>query len=67
LGAGSPERAGCEKLRDRIKALSFLRLHVFGHIHEGYGTATRGGVQYVNAAICDRSYRPVNAPVVVDL
>lgn len=67
LRAGSPERAGCEKLRDRIKQLSFLRLHVFGHIHEAHGTAERGGVKYVNAAICNRQYYPTNPPIVVDL
>lgn len=43
------------------------RLHVFGHIHEGYGVVERSGTTYVNASICDVGYRPVNAPVVVRL
>ena len=43
------------------------RYHVFGHIHEGYGTEQRNGTTFVNASICDKDYRPVNAPVVVEL
>ena len=43
------------------------RLHVFGHIHEGYGSKTEGPTQFVNASICTGSYAPSNAPVVVDM
>jgi 3',5'-cyclic AMP phosphodiesterase CpdA len=43
------------------------RLHVCGHIHQGYGTSQIGGTTCVNASICNESYDPVNAPVVVDL
>jgi len=43
------------------------RLHVFGHIHDGYGTAFSGPTLMVNASTCDEAYRPVNRPVVVDL
>ena len=42
-------------------------LHVFGHIHEGYGTTRRGDTQFVNASICTLGYSPTNAPVIVDL
>lgn len=38
-------------------------LHVFGHIHEGYG---RDGI-HVNASVVDERYNPVNAPIVVEL
>jgi hypothetical protein len=40
---------------------------VFGHIHEDYGAVERDGVTYVNACSCDLGYRPVQAPIVVDL
>lgn len=57
---------GCEELRERVEALA-PRVHVFGHIHEGYGQRRVGGTLFVNASNCDRRYRPVNAPIVVDL
>jgi predicted phosphohydrolase len=46
-----------------------LKLHVFGHVHEGYGSSPLGaaGPILVNAASLNREYEPVNAPIVVDL
>jgi hypothetical protein len=40
---------------------------VFGHVHASYGSKERGGTLFVNASTCDRMYRPVHPPVVVDL
>lgn len=60
------EHVGCEELRaalDRVQP----RLHVFGHVHEGYGQAQLGETILVNASNCDADYKPVNPPVVVDL
>lgn len=62
----SGERAGCEELRRAVEAKR-PRLHVFGHIHEAYGALRLGQTDFVNASICDRSYRPSHAPVVRDL
>lgn len=59
------QRVGCEELA-RARARIRPRLHVFGHIHESYGTHRDGGILSVNASNCDVRYRPVNAPVVVD-
>ncbi len=58
---------GCEALRERLDSLPELRLHVFGHIHEAYGTFSDGQREFVNASICDFQYAPVNVPAVVDL
>lgn len=58
---------GCDDLKNRISELSNLKLHVFGHIHEGYGQVTIDNVQYVNASICTASYSPTNRPIVIDL
>lgn len=57
-----PRRAGfgCEDLLARIKQLSKLRLHVFGHIHGSSGEHDEGGVHFVNAAICNERYKPTN-------
>ena len=64
---GLSNALGCEALRERIKTLKRLKLHVFGHIHGGYGEKLVDGVLYVNAAICNEQYRPVNAVKVVDI
>ena len=58
---------GCEALRERVKTLKRLKLHVFGHIHGGSGEKLVDGVLYVNAAICNEQYRPVNPVRVVDI
>jgi Icc-related predicted phosphoesterase len=60
------ERVGCEELRRAVEARR-PRLHVFGHIHEAYGAERLGPTEFVNASICDLSYRPTNAPVVREL
>ncbi len=60
------ETVGCFDLLDAVRRVR-PRLHVFGHIHEGYGTTREDGTTFVNAAACDVRYRPVNPPVVIDL
>lgn len=59
------ELVGCQDLRQRIDELD-LKIHVFGHIHEGYGMIQREGVSYVNASVLNVNYRLVNAPVVLE-
>ncbi len=64
------ENTGCEELRkrvDEIAQLGRLKLHVFGHIHCGYGVAEHSGVRFVNASTCDEDYRPIQPPIVIDL
>lgn len=60
------ENTGCEDLRKRVETIK-PKLHVFGHIHCGYGRAESFGVRFVNASNCDESYAPVNPPIVIDL
>ncbi len=60
------ERAGCADLLDRIRELRPTH-HFFGHIHEGYGVTHNGETTFVNASVCDLGYRPVQAPVVIDI
>ena len=59
--------AGCTDLLDELRARVRPRLHVFGHIHEGYGIFRDGSTTLVNASTCDIQYRAVNPPVVIDL
>ena len=63
------EKTGCEELIKTVKKLSQnnLKLHIFGHIHCGYGQDTKFGVKFVNASNCDESYEPNNLPIVIDI
>lgn len=64
------ENTGCEELRRRVAEIAEhgrLKLHVFGHIHCGYGTHEEFGMKFVNASTCDEDYRPTQLPLVVDL
>ena len=66
IALGHGPNVGCEELREAVRRVR-PRLHVFGHIHEGYGREEADGTLFVNASTCDEDYRPVNPPVVVDL
>ncbi|NNJ13685.1 metallophosphoesterase, partial [Chloroflexales bacterium ZM16-3] len=43
------------------------RLHIYGHIHAGYGRMTNEGTTFLNASSCTRHYEPINPPLVIDL
>ena len=61
-----PKRlVGCEELAEAIKRVK-PDIHIFGHIHCGYGEKHVDGVSYYNAAICDEMYMPSNAPHIID-
>jgi len=62
----SGEHVGCEDLKGRLCELN-LRAHIFGHIHEGYGTKTVNDCKFVNASTCTNRYLPLNLPIVIDL
>jgi predicted phosphohydrolase len=69
---------GCEELQKRVQKV-WPKLHVFGHIHGGYGIKEsdhegllasdkhlRAAIQ-VNAALLDEAYKPTHKPIVVNL
>lgn len=58
--------AGCEELVKKIEEIKPL-VHLFGHIHEAYGTIFDGYTNYINASICTLRYHPSNRPYVFDL
>lgn len=60
------ENTGCEELRKKVEEIR-PKLHIFGHIHCGYGQTEKFGVKYVNASNCDESYEPTQSPIVIDL
>jgi Icc-related predicted phosphoesterase len=69
---GEDTRVGCAHLLEAIQRRR-LQAHVFGHIHESFGTelyrAEDGSeIRFVNAAICDRAkYAAIQPPVVFEV
>jgi Icc-related predicted phosphoesterase len=60
--------AGSRTLGARLAELGRLRLHVFGHIHEGGGYRGRlGGATLANVSYVDLHYRPAQPPVVFEV
>eukprot|EP01012_Entosiphon_sulcatum_P003705 TRINITY_DN11286_c0_g1_i1.p1 TRINITY_DN11286_c0_g1~~TRINITY_DN11286_c0_g1_i1.p1 ORF type:complete len:283 (+),score=22.61 TRINITY_DN11286_c0_g1_i1:528-1376(+) len=61
-------RCGCEDLLKRIEEVR-PKLHVFGHVHEGYGITSAEGLPtlFVNASSCTFKYRAENRPLLIDL
>ncbi len=64
-----PENLGCQDLRKRVDELKDLKLHVFGHIHDSNGIHIDQitGKKFINAAICDEEYKPIQPVHVVEL
>jgi Calcineurin-like phosphoesterase len=58
---------GCKNLLQEIQQRVKPRLHICGHIHEGYGTSYDGHTLYVNASTLDIGYEAVNPVIVIDL
>lgn len=54
---------GCENLALHMEESPEIKLHVFGHIHEGAGKQGRS----VNASTCTPNYKPTNPPIVVEI
>lgn len=49
---------GCEDLMNKIKSRKKPpRIHIFGHIHEGYGAWSDGNTLFVNGSTCTFRYR----------
>ena len=58
---------GCEELLRHVRERVRPRVHVFGHIHEGYGAEEIDGTRFFNAAVCDVRNRPSHPVTVIDL
>jgi Icc-related predicted phosphoesterase len=57
--------AGCKDLLDRVDIIK-PKIHVFGHIHEGYGITSANGIDFINASSCTVGYRPINEPIIIE-
>lgn len=58
--------AGCDELARRLESVQ-PKLHVFGHIHEGYGIQATPSTTFVNACSCTLDYQPSQPPLVIDI
>ncbi len=61
------ENCGCPILGEKIDQITNLKAHIFGHIHESYGTINHQHVKYVNASVCNFMYVPENLPIIIDV
>lgn len=61
------ERVGCRDLLKEVKDRVKPKVHIYGHIHEGYGVYELGATRLINAASCDEHYRINNPPIVFDI
>ena len=61
------EHLGCEELVEAVKRVN-PDIHVFGHIHGGYGSRTYPNrTQFFNASLLNEAYEEGNAPFEVEI
>ncbi len=58
----SGDAVGCKDLLNTIYKIK-PKVHICGHIHEGYGQIEDNGINYINASVVDFNYRLVNKPI----
>ena len=60
------QNLGDKDLFDAVIIKSPL-VHVFGHIHGGYGMAAKYGTLFVNASLLNEEYKIVNQPIIFEI
>lgn len=65
------EPLGCEELLKAVERIQ-PKVHIFGHIHDGYGTLEKTWesgkkTTFVNASWCTEKYRGENPPIVIEV
>lgn len=60
------KRVGCEALKDAVNVIK-PKVHICGHIHEGYGQIQTSDTLYINGSVLDVRYRLVNLPIVFEI
>ena len=56
---------GCEELYKRVFEIK-PKIHVCGHIHDGYGQKSIDGVEFLNASVLNDRYEHAHKPIVVE-
>eukprot|EP01089_Gocevia_fonbrunei_P021474 TRINITY_DN8361_c0_g1_i3.p1 TRINITY_DN8361_c0_g1~~TRINITY_DN8361_c0_g1_i3.p1 ORF type:complete len:257 (+),score=19.35 TRINITY_DN8361_c0_g1_i3:280-1050(+) len=67
LGKAGDVDVGDKSLADHITNRIKPSVNIFGHIHVSYGSSCVKGINYVNAALVTKHYKPANKPIVVDV
>ncbi len=57
---------GCPHLLNKIREIRPIA-HVFGHVHWCHGVRQIEETLFINAAVCDAAYKPVQLPIIFDL
>jgi Icc-related predicted phosphoesterase len=60
------EHVGCHDLLAATQRLK-VKYHIYGHLHEGYGTRKIDDTTYINAASMNDYYKVVNKPIVFEI
>ncbi len=61
------ESVGCEELTKQVLERIKPMYHIFGHIHESNGVCKIGDTNFINAAVCDITYKPNNEILTFEL
>jgi Icc-related predicted phosphoesterase len=61
----SQPHLGCALLREKLDEQP-PKIHVFGHIHGGYGYKFHNGTHFFNASVLNEAYEQVNNPITFD-
>ena len=56
---------GCQLLENRIEKIN-PKIHVFGHIHSGYGYKFYNNTHYINASVLDEKYQYTQQPITIE-
>jgi predicted phosphodiesterase len=65
--AGFPrDEVGCWDLARAVARIK-PKVHVFGHIHVGYGVVEENGTTFVNPSSCDDNYDATQDPIVLEI
>jgi predicted phosphohydrolase len=59
------DHLGCQLLSNRLQEVK-PKIHIFGHIHTGYGYYFDGITHYINAAVLNEQYKFTNTPLTFD-
>lgn len=57
---------GCSDLLDKVNVIK-PKIHLFGHIHDAYGTLELNNIRYYNAALMDEKYNLTNEPFLIEI
>jgi len=63
---GRQEKTGCPSLLSCVRRIS-PKVHIFGHIHQGRGSAQEGNVAFFNVSTMNKNYQRIHEPVLIEV